>query len=280
MALLQKAYLGSTALFRNTSWFEDDPYTLVNESSTVTVTANTAAHTKGSWAQLVASTSSNASLIVIEATAFTNNVDTSTLLDIGTGASGSETAIISNVAIGGAATTQNGAQFVFAVPIQIARGTRISARIQSLVTGGKTATIKIYLIDTADYSQAPTSVDVLGTNTSTSVGALMSGAAGTWVQVISSTTRAYRAVVVVPSVNSAAAPQTTMTYQLGTGASGSETEAGRIMFDSSNAEFVAIKPSFPTLISRNIASGTRLSIRHTGVSFDPQRFAVTLIGIP
>ncbi|NDD92541.1 hypothetical protein EBZ37_10695 [bacterium] len=135
MALLQKGYLGSTALWKNKDWFEaTSPQVIDYVGSAVTVTANTAAHTKGSWSQLVASTSANSSLLFFEIiNVATSGANTATLLDIATGASGSETAIVSNLAIGGAF----GALIAF--PYKLASGTRLSARIQSVVTGGKTA---------------------------------------------------------------------------------------------------------------------------------------------
>ena len=165
------------------------------------------------------------------------------------------------------------------VPIKIASGTRIAARIQSVVAS-RVATVRIYLIDTGDYNQAPTSVDVIGTDTATSNGTLMSGASGTWVQVTSSTSRAYRAVTIVPSLasNDVANIQP-MEYALATGASGSEVEIGKMESDTSVSEFVCIRPSLSPLIAKNIASGTRLAIKHN-IPANPSRYGVTLIGIP
>jgi hypothetical protein len=279
MALLQKAYLGSTALFRNTSFFEDNAATLVNSTTGASVTASASTHTKGSWTQLLASSSANASLIVIGVNNFANATDTSSLLDIGTGASGSETALISNIAVGGNVATNANASCYFPVPIKIASGTRIAARIQSVVAS-RVATVRIYLIDTGDYNQAPTSVDVIGTDTATSNGTVMSGASGTWVQVTASTSRAYRAVTIVPSLasNDVASIQP-LEYALGTGASGSEVEIGKMEADTSNAEFVGIRPSLSPLIAKNIASATRLAIKHN-IPGNPNRYGVTLIGIP
>jgi hypothetical protein len=279
MALLQKAYLGATPLFRNTSFFEDDTALAVSSGS-ATVTAGASAHTKGSWSEIIASSASNSSLVVISVNAFTTATDTSTLLDIGTGASGSETAIIENIAVGGAGTANSNISYIFPVPFKIASGTRIAARIQSLVTGGKTATIRVNLINTGDYDQAPTSVDVSGTNTATSTGTAMSGASGTWVQVIASTTRAYRGVVMVPNLASNDVLNIQpLIYELGTGASASEVVIGQVENHTSNSEFVGIRAIFSPLISKAIPSGTRLAVRHN-ISSNPSRYGVTLIGIP
>jgi len=278
MALLQKAYLGATPLFRNTSFFDGANGVPINVSSIVTLTASSTAHTKGSWSQLIASTSANASYIIIDAgDVNTSGANTATLLDIGTGASGSETTLIGNVAIGSATRTAPRAPFAFGVPIQIPSGVRLSARIQSVVTS-KTATIRIFTFDLGDYAAAPTSVDVIGTDTATSAGTAMSGASGTWTQVIASTTRAYRAVVAVPSASDTVVAGITIQFTVGKGAAGSETEIGRVFGQFSDIETAGMGV-LPTLIPASVASGTRLAVRHD-IAALPGPYDITLIGIP
>jgi hypothetical protein len=280
MALLQKAYLGATPLFRNVDWFEES-YTLVDNGSLVTVTANTAAHTKGSYSELIASTSANAGLLVLMvqdiSTAATN---TATLIDVATGASGSETAIISNLAVGGALATNGPTGVAVAVPFQIPSGTRLSARIQSVVTGGKTATAQIFLFDVGgDYATAPTSVDVITGDTATSEGISFSGASGTWVQAIASTSRAYRAVAIVPSTHNTNIATITPQLDVAIGASGSEVAFGSAIVGYNNGENVFSTPPHLSLFGRNIPAGSRLAVRHT-IASTPDRYGFTLIGIP
>jgi len=280
MALLQKAYLGATPLFRNVDWFEES-YTLVDNGSLVTVTANTAAHTKGSYSELIASTSANAGLLVLMvqdiSTAATN---TATLIDVATGASGSETVIISNLAVGGALTTNGQTGVAVAVPFQIPSGTRLSARIQSVVTGGKTATAQIFLFDVGgDYATAPTSVDVITGDTATSEGISFSGASGTWVQAIASTSRAYRAVAIMPSTHSTSIVSINPQLEIGVGASGSEQSFGATIVQYNSNEFVQSAPPYLSLFGRNIPAGSRLAVRHT-ITANPDRYGFCLIGIP
>jgi hypothetical protein len=73
MALLQKAYLGATPLFRNEAWFEES-YDLINNSGLVTVTADPSAHTKGAWSEANSEgiSFSGASGTWVEATASTS----------------------------------------------------------------------------------------------------------------------------------------------------------------------------------------------------------------
>jgi hypothetical protein len=281
MALLQKAYLGATPLFRNEDWFEQSSYTLVNASAEVSITANSSAHTKGSYAELIASTSANAGLLVLMAqdisTAATN---TATLIDIATGASGSETVIISDIAIGGALTTAGPTGIAVAVPFKIPSGTRLAARIQSVVTGGKTATAQAFLLTAGnDYDTAPTSVDVIGGNTANSEGISFSGASGTWVQAIASTSRAYRAVAFVPSTHNNSIASINPQFDIGVGASGSEQTFGVSIANYNSNEFVQSTPPFLSLFGRNIPAGSRLAVRHN-IASNPDRYGFTLIGIP
>jgi hypothetical protein len=276
MALLQKAYLGATPLFRNTSWFEDNGYTVANRSSTVTVTANASAHTKGSWVQLIASTSANASAIYVEANMVNNGLDTSCLLDIGTGASGSETALISNIAIGGARTGAGVGGYVFTVPIQVPSGTRIAARIQHII-GSNTGTILVEARDYGDYAQSPTSVDVIGTDTVTSTGTDFV-AANTYVQLTASTSRAYRGIVMLPNVSGNNLANVNATLTLASGASGSEVERGARYASYGNSESVQSIDDF--FVVASVASGTRLAVKIQGPTANLANYGVCLIGIP
>lgn len=280
MALLQKGYLGSTPLFKETDWFEDGARRIVDINS-ATITADTTAHTKGAWTQIIASTTANTSLLSIKVGGIAAaGTDTATLIDIGTGAGGSETAIVSNIAVGSATGGAADGGINFELPYKIASGTRIAARIQSIVTGGKTAFVEIAAVNAGDYDSAPTAVDTIGTSTATSLGTAMSGASGTWVQVTSSTSNAYRAVVMVPSVSSATiGGNANFTYTLGIGASGSEVEVGSLRFRTGTSETCYnLHPTGASLFGRAYASGSRLAVRHNITSV-PASYYVTLIGV-
>jgi hypothetical protein len=292
MALLQKAYLGAVPLFRESAWFEFDSSNLVDDNGFGdVVTANSSAHTKGAWSELIASTAGDASLLVISAeeVPLQINIDKSTLVDIGVGASGSETALLENIAIGGANFVSGGGSFTFAVPIKVASGTRLSARIQSVITGGREKRIYVAAYNMGDYDLAPTSVDVIGTSTTTSAGTPFSGASGTWFEVLASTTRAYRALVVIPSNAGDVNANVRINCAAGVGASGSEQEIGSVVGAFSTAERTTIESPFSTVIGKNIAAGSRLALKPTWANAgqtlalaaaNQQNYAVTLIGIP
>jgi hypothetical protein len=274
MALLQKAYLGATPLFRNVDWFEDGAYQIVTAGSAVTVTANTSAHTKGSWSELIAS-SGQGSVLVLRVTGVNaTGANTATLLDIATGASGWETAILSDLAIGAIGG------YDIHLPLKIASGTRFAARIQSVVTGGKTAAVQATVVDAGDYATAPTSLDVINAgDTATSQGTSFSGASGTWSQATATTSQAYRAVGIILSAHDATLANITGTYELGIGAYGSEVVFGSLRNIYNANEQSAQTTPFIATFGRAIPSGSRLAVKHP-IAANPERYGFVLIGIP
>jgi hypothetical protein len=281
MALLQKAYLGATPLFRDIAWYEDGAINIVDISAFVTVTANSTAHTKGSWAQIIASTSQDASLLYINVDSInTSATNTATLVDIATGASGSETAILSNVAVGSAAGVVGSSGLVIATPFKIPSGTRISARIQSVVSGGKTGRVQVITINAGDYATAPTSVDCIGGDTATSQGVSFSGGSGTWVEGVASTSRAYKAVCLIVSCHTDDAENLLVrTYEVGVGAASSEVSFGSARFNITNGEQAGLVTPYACTFGRNIPAGSRLAVKHP-IASNSSRYGFTLIGIP
>jgi hypothetical protein len=281
MALLQKAYLGATPLFRNTAWFEDDTVKIVDNPNNTSLTADTTAHTKGAWSQIISSTSANTSFLVLNiGTIAANATNTATLVDIGTGASGSETVVAANIAVGGAGSAgPSNLACAFGIPLKIPSGTRVAARMQSVVTGGKTALLQSALLDTGDYASAPTSVDVIGSSTATSQGVSFSGASGTWTEAISSTSQKYRGVVIVFSTHSTDIATIATLCEVGVGASGSEVAFGGARATYSNNESVGLLRPWTYIFGQSIPAGSRLAVKHD-IAANPDRYGFTLIGIP
>jgi hypothetical protein len=276
MTTYQKAYLGSTPLFKDKIWYENDSNKIIKQtSSLVVVTADSAANTKGAWTELIGSTSDNASLIYLNVGAIsTATVNTASLIDIAFGASGSEIPIVENIAVGGAQPIQ------FCFPYKIPSGTRISARMQSVVTGGKTSNITCSIIDAGDYDISPTSVDVIGGDVANSQGISFSGSSGTWTQVVSSTSRSYRAIAIILSVHTTGATSFTDIYSIGVGSVGNEIEFANYRHSyTANETSVNTIPYIPPLFGRNIPAGSRLAIKHP-ISLNAGRYGFTLICIP
>jgi len=263
-------------------WYASAPTELVDSFANVTVTADTAAHTKGAWTEVAASLAEDSTLLVFQvSTIGVSGTNTATLIDVGVGASGSETAIAQNIAVGGAAPYFDTQNVVVLLPVAIASGTRVSCRIQSVVTGGKTARVDSFFYQGGDSALLPTSVDVLGTSTADSQGTSMSGSSGSYVQVTASTLQRYRAIGVIPSVHGTSIAGLSIIYTLAVGGAGVEQDLGVAPFATSVQESArSINASGPLfLISADVPTGSRLSVKHDIVS-NPDRYGVTLVGIP
>lgn len=237
--------------------------------ASATVTANASAHTKGAWTELIASTAFDVDALDIDVgNVSASGVNTATLLDIGVGAAASETVIIPDVAVGGALfgdTIANRVGISFRVPIRIPKGSRVSARIQSIVTGGKTATVNVRPLHSAIPVPVGSTVDVIGTSTGTSQAAATSGTTDTWTE-IGTTSRAYDALVFVPSLATSAAAQGERVMFLGVGASGSEvaihTRTSVVLGTTEN--YKLSDGCAGALVRRYTPAGTRLAVKLTG----------------
>ena len=251
-------------------WYSNLTNLPVSEGSAV-VTADTAAHTKGAWTEIIASNATDTpALFIFPQSVSVSGTNTATLLDIGTGAAGSETVVAGDIAIGGTAGTY--VEMSCVVPIKVTQGTRIAARIQSIVTGGKTATIELQTLAWGDASTVPTSLDVLGTSTATSAGTSLGTS---YTEIVASTAQQYEAIIVVPSISSAAVAGGTSTISVATGSTGNETEIATYGYNTHPFEYV-VATGMPTRITDvTIPVGTRLSAK-SGLS----NVWVTLIGVP
>jgi hypothetical protein len=268
----------------NVPWF----YPLANMRPIATpffgsaaATASATAHTKGAWAQLIASTAAEAGLMMIRAESVsTAATETSMLLDIGVGASGSETPIMENLAIGGASASSSASNGLLApLPVRIPSGSRVSCRIQALIPSD-TCTVSATLFAVNARQMLPTSVDVIGTDTATSRGTAFAGALNAWTQITASTSQRYRALFAVPSVIGTDIISFNRDLEIAIGPAGSEVEIGRVYVDFRNTESVFHDSRFfYAPIACDIPAGSRLSVR-TPVSANPDRYGVCLVGIP
>lgn len=138
-----------------------------------TITASATPHAKGAWTQLIADSGARSLGIMIwlDNTA-TSNANTSILLDIGIGGSGSETVLIPDLAAGFCLNPSvSNAAHVYYFPIYIPPNSRISARCQA-VTVSDTVTCRINLF------QRPTAPSFLGSRV-TAYGVVSASSRGT-----------------------------------------------------------------------------------------------------
>lgn len=256
------------------------PYrtTSVGTSSNVTITANASAHTYGAWTEVVSSLTNDTRMLSVAVGANrTNGTNTAGIISFGTGASGSESEFVA-FAIGGVGEPGFANIGVFvSLPIALQAGTRISARLQSIVTGGKTCVVSGVTAFDADpygYAFANKSLDSLGINTSTSVGTDLP-ASSVYAQIVASTTQTYQGLVLVPSMAAASTPASSLFMTVAVGGAGAEVDLGSLICVSTSGESLFSQPSF--FIPAVIPAGSRIAVKQNVAS---AVYDVTVIGVP
>lgn len=244
------------------------PYQARDTSTEVTVVAGPSAHTKGAWTEILAATTAAAGTAMRVRARFVGaaSTNTATLIDVAFGASGSEVAVVSNIAVGGASQSY-GVEFM--LPIAVPIGTRISVRNQSITP--RTALVRVDVLDGGSLDP-PTSLDALGTSTATSAGTNITTA---WTEVVASTAAAYQGFVVVPSLNKTLVTTTEGYLSVAKGAAASEEQIGDIYLQVTSSEMVVSSCGGAAWMMPGQPAGTRLSAKRHDSTCD-----VTIIGIP
>ena len=264
-----------------TPWFRRRANALSSNNYTgISMTPGAVANTKTAWTQVTASTSERIGQIRLR---MYNNYSLvaaqSTLVDIGIGAAGSETVIIANLALGYTTNIYGG--IVIDIPINIPSGTRVAIRTQSQRTS-YSYNINVILIGSSDPQTTPSSVDVLGTSTANSGNTAMSGASGTYVQIIAATTKDYQSLIVVPSLAPSAglSGSITITYTVAVGAAGSEVDITQsvLYFEAGNGcSNIMLPPDNRGGIL--VRAGSRISVKHN-IASGPSNYGACVIGVP
>lgn len=243
-----------------------------------TLVTGGAANTKGAaYTQLSASTASAWSGFWVMITA-ANSSGNRYLIDIGTGAAAAEVALVPNI-FAYPSTAGSGVQALF-FPINVAAGTRISARVQSnggsgscqiavmgevSVAGSRPMYASVELLAAADTANTrPSSVSITSVNS-----------AGTgWTQVVASTARQYGALIPNLGVTgSLPATAQSLSYRLATGAAASEVLFWQTLLSTAAANPYTGRMT-NTPIYRTTPISTRVSaevlVNTAGDTFSPQ----------
>lgn len=153
------------------------------------VIAGGTAFTKGSWTQLIASTSGDVSWVMVQCANVRASVALSFAFDLAVGASGSEVAIASNLLI----SADQSVQATYFFPLCIKAGTRISARSAS-DHASDTGAIKLTVFDdTAMSCGVGSGIDTYGFTSASNLGVTIdpgatANTASSYVQISSSLT--------------------------------------------------------------------------------------------
>lgn len=231
-----------------------------------TITPSATAHTKGSWTQLVASSTANARGILVVLSGISTSSTEDYLVDIGTGAAASETAVISNLPHAGPTARVLSAYYI---PLPISNGTRISARCQCGATSGGGIAVMAYLlplqtVDLQDVTNVTTYGAVTGTTRGTSIDpGGTANTKGTWTEISASTSRDIDWIIpMADNLGDTNQSVAEWLVDLGTGASSSEVAfLSNVQFQSTGVTDLKVPQSYPAIPIPRITSGTRLSAR-------------------
>ena len=160
------------------------------QTSGTTVTAHATPHTQGSWVELVASTPFDVTMIGVGGSiTHSSGSDTSQLTDIGIGAT--EVVLIDNIPTGYSTLNVLAGEIAW-FPVEIPSGTKISARMQALITVD-VVDIRLFMYGKSSWASVPTfqSVDTIGALTASSHGTALSTSI---TEIIASTAEDYKAL--------------------------------------------------------------------------------------
>jgi hypothetical protein len=247
-----------------------------------TVTASATPHTKGSWAQVIASTAREANSIALWfPTTRVAATDSSMLFDIGIGGSGSEVAIVSNLVRGHMDASQT-----ITLPIRIPAGSRVTLRAQSAVVS-KAADVAVSLLGDGGWPGLPVGqrATTYGANTATSNAVLLTDTASnntkaSWTEIVASTTNPMRWMVPLIGGDPGDTVWSGNTYAVDIGVGGSGAESAiieNLAATVSTSEGVAnlALPPLPV----NLPAGTRLAGRFQQANGAGESLTMSIVGI-
>jgi len=236
-----------------------------------TVATHATPHTLSAWTEFTNGASLSEDIyqlvVVIYATA-ASAINSNLIVDIGIGAAASEVVLIDGLA-GGYRRDHPDQGATYRIPIFIAKGTRLSFRVQSALASNSDWRIMAWGLGTQSRQTSVWHgglVTSYGVNRSTSQGvSVTTGASdvlGSWTEIVASTTYRHSAMLIGVGGNA----DTTLSnvgarFQLGVGAGGSEVAiVDKLSFRTNSVESVhGIHPMSD--FSLDIPAGTRLAIR-------------------
>ena len=220
-----------------------------------------AANTKGSpWTELITSANFDVYgfVLVFTGSALTGNL-INQLVDIGIGAAASEQVLVPDIVAGSFPTGGNGISPLF-FPMYIAKGTRISARMQDAV-GADTVSVGIVLYGGGDFSppwptfEKAVSIGTTAANSQGTVHTAGNAAFSAWASIGSTLTQDIKGFLPTMQVNNAVTVARAYVAEFGV----SSTRFAGWHFITSSAEDVNQMPGIPHF--QLVPSGSQMQIR-------------------
>ncbi len=228
----------------------------------ITATGNATPFNDGTYVEIDPSLSADASgvFVMIPLASQTTGANTSTVLEIGTGAGGAEAAW-GAVQVGFRLATEG-----YFVPGFIAAGTRVAVRVRSAVISK--VVVAHYTFLAADKGVDPAVPAIMGYTAGAAAGVVLTtpggaNAKGAWTEIIASTAATYSLLLVnIGGGRTSTQTGGSVLVDIGTGPNPSETAIiSNIYFDmTSNEQNQARAPQTFGILA-TIPSGTRLSAR-------------------
>lgn len=247
----------------------------------VVVTSNATANTKGSYTELIASTSEETYWVQIVLKCPLAVQDRGFLIDLATGAAASEVVKVANIPFFANANGLISQPF----PLTIPSSTRVAARCQDS-GGGNAVEMMIYLSNDSGYGTSTVN-ETIGAQTGTSQGTDVDpggtdNTKGSYTQLVASTADEYHywLVFMGNSTNTAQTNQSYLVDALATGVSTSEVDKiANVPFSSTALELPSTDYSF----FETVASSTRIAARGqsnnaVAAGANDRLFDITLIG--
>lgn len=254
--------------------------TLASSIGTV-ITASGSANTKGSWSQLVASTTSNSNFALFMITS--NNLNAQWLVDLGVGTAGNEKVVISNLLFSSSPLTSLNVTLGF--PLSIAKGARVAARVQGTSGGSSIFTSMITTVGAWAFPSFASSFQTYGAVTASTSGTTIDPGAvintkGSYTQITAATTKSCKGLLVcIGNRNNVAQSLYRWLVDIAIGAGGSE----KVIvpnFQLASGISRSITP-YLFFVPVTIPAGTRLAARAqcSGNDATDRLFDIVLIGV-
>lgn len=249
------------------------------DSRATSLTGSATANNKGSYVELIASTSNRISRFVVHLHHLVSAPQF--LVDIATGGAGSETIIVADLphAVG----NSNRTAYSVLLPKSIAAGTRISARCQATTASG-VILIAIQGIEEATDTnlgyEAPVTYGAVAASTDgTDVTPGTSNADGSWVVITSSTSAVTDALLFTLANNAdVSRVNTGYLFDVAKGATGSEVIIINDLFMRGSSGGDAVFPQTQQFLEiDSLASGTQLQVRARGDAATAEIVSVILL---
>ncbi len=243
---------------------------VLSDSISAAPSSSASTHTKGTYSQLNASISADASGLYIGI----NNAAASGrsfLVDIAVGAAASEQIILANLLIDQPLRFVHSLQF----PCLIPAGSRLAARCQCS-TGSSQIAIDGFLFAAGLWGETPGSpITTMGANTATSKGTTVDAGAvistyGAWTTIEASTADDLVAISVRKGCNLNTAPVEANIYsnylQIGVGAAASEQVIARLPVAATTSGYMGV--GFEGWLPARIPAGSRIAARFLANTID------------